>query len=129
MISEYNNRDVLFLVMLNTHTLREIPILSEASGTDNIIEITVLYLTSTVHDHLTCCDCNPIVLARVEPRQTETVLPVNIHVLTSGVPPSALIVACAVCVRDISIEINSREFHVVLVLKSVTCVSFESTQV
>lgn len=81
---------------------------------------------SAVHAHLAGSDGNPLVAGGVEPGQPKGVLAVDVHVLAVREPPATFVVTSAVGVRDVPIAVNSRELHVVLVLKCIASVALES---
>lgn len=43
--------------------------------------------------------------------------------LTVGKPPTTLIIACTVRVGDISVDVDGRELHMILVLKGIRSIS------
>lgn len=78
---------------------------------------------SAVHGHFASGDGYPFIACGVEPRETEGVLAVDVDMLAVREPPAALVVARAVCVRDVPVPVHGRELHVVLVLESITRVA------
>lgn len=81
---------------------------------------------SAVHAHLAGGDGDPLVAGGVEPGQPEGVLAVDVDVLAVREPPTSFVVTGAVGVRDVPIAVNSRELHVVLVLKCIASVTLET---
>ena len=72
---------------------------------------------------------NPLITGRIEPGQPQVVAAVQVRVLAVREPPATLVVAGAVRVRDVPVDVYRRELHVILVLERVRRVATVPAQV
>lgn len=84
---------------------------------------------SAIHAHLAGSDGNPFITCGVEPGEPEGVLAVDVDMLAVGEPPSSFVVPGAVGVRNITVTVNRRKLHMVLIFERITSVSFETIHV
>lgn len=69
--------------------------------------------------HVAGLDRNPFVARRIEPRQTQIVTPIQIGVLTMREPPTAFVIAGTMRVRDVAVDVDGRELHVILIVQRI----------
>lgn len=81
---------------------------------------------SAEHTHLAGGNGDPFVPCGVEPGKAEGILTIDVNVLAVREPPPTFVVSSAVSIGDISVAIDSRKFHMVLIFESITSISLKS---